>query len=79
MEESLSEALSYIKEIVERNVLDQEFIKEKKDEICYLIYKIIVTVNRLKAIVPIPCPEERNSNTDRQVYVYSLLLRLLKN
>ena len=50
MEESLSEALSYIKEIVERNVLDQEFIKEKKYEICYLIYRIIVTVNRLKAI-----------------------------
>ena len=49
MEESLSEALSYIKEIVERNVLDQEFIKEKKYEICYLIYRIIVTVNRLKA------------------------------
>ena len=60
MEESLSEALSFW------NVLDQEFIKEKKYEICYLIYRIIVTVNRLKAIIP--CPEERNSNTGRFMF-----------
>ena len=45
---------------MDRNVLEEELTKEKKDEIMYLVYKIIVTVNRLKSILPLSGAEERN-------------------